>query len=112
MAKYKIRRPGVAAGGLQIGNTGISASYLSFGSASCNVPQLTASGGVVSACFTISDVPAGARVFIQSRTACPGVIVTSTSAISACLVAASFASATAAATGGACVMWFQYLAIA
>jgi hypothetical protein len=109
--KWKVRRPGLMTGGMQIGSAGTNISGLKTGSVAVEVPQITASGPVVTACILISGLPVGARMFFTNISGCTGVVIAKAVAASTGIVAASFASTTGVATSAACSHSFNYLAV-
>lgn len=116
-SKFKVRRPLLEmssasfVGSVSFGTSGTAISSIYCGSATAEVPAVTASNLAVSGCITATGVPLGAKCFVQILSASKGVCVVSACVKSAGLIECNYGVIDMHATG-ACTFSVQYLAVA
>lgn len=122
---YKNRRKGlyttrietsgslVSTGSATFGSTGHAIQTIMHGSVTFAVPQFTASGTTVETTAVVSNLPNGAKVWLMPNTTTggSGIFAVAAKVASASTISASFGIANHAATGGACNVSFNYLAV-
>ncbi len=107
----KVRSTALLTGGVQVGTSGSPVAKLIWGTFVAAVPQFTASGPTLEvATATVYGVESGMKIWLQAVGGC-GIFCSSASVTADNTVSGSFGIADHAATGGACNITFQYLAV-